>query len=101
MLMWGSHWGWGIGCDGHHRYSDPDCKEQDPTNCKWPSRSGFNPRPSYGKNPLPTIEHLRYEILVSGGGYATGNGEYKYAGVYNGFPGNNNRNCVFSNHNIQ
>ena len=86
LVMWGSHWGWGIGCDGHHRYSDPDCKEQDPTNCDWKPVAGMNPRPSYAKNPLPQIAHLRYEIEVSGAEYSKSNGMYTYAGTYNNYP---------------
>ena len=36
----------GAGASGHHRYSDPDCRGQDPTDCGW-ERDGTDPLPSY------------------------------------------------------
>jgi len=86
LLMWSSHWGWGIGCDGHHRYSDPDCKERDPTKCGWPRNGAMNPRPGYGSDPLPTIGPVLQKIVVAGAGYEKANGVYTFSGVYNGFP---------------
>ena len=95
LVYWASHWGWGIGCDGHHRYSDPTCKKHDPTDCKWEPKSGYNPRPGYASGALPTVKEIRKQIVVSGGGYTKGNGVYTYAGVYNNYPGNN-INCIFN-----
>ena len=86
-MMWSSHWGWGIGCDGHHRYSSPECKEQDPTNCKWEPKKDMNPRPGYATLPIPAVHNFRSEMVVSGGGYTKANGVYTYAGTYHGFPG--------------
>ena len=87
ILWYSNGWGWGIGCDAHHRYADKGCaKEHDPTNCKWPVVAAYNPRPNYGKSPVPTVAHLRYTVTVSSAGYDKANGNYKYAGVYNGYP---------------
>lgn len=61
VLHWRPHWGWGIGCHGHHRYFDRDCKGLDATICSnWQVRKGNAGQKNFpvkfeGLEPVPKV----------------------------------------------